>query len=59
MLYRNNKAVYDIFLQHKNIERVYYGLQIVWEWIKSCFGKGYWINDNIWLNEDSWKNTND
>ena len=35
---------------------VYKGLSLVWTAIKSCFGKGYWINDKPWSNIDGWKN---
>ena len=39
------------------ITAVYKGLRLVWTAIRSCFGKGFWINDKPWLNTDAWKNT--
>lgn len=30
--------------------------ELIWEAIKSCFGKGYWINDYPWNNTDAWNN---
>ena len=38
------------------ITAVYKGARLVWTAIRSCFGKGYWINDKPWINEDAWKN---
>ena len=58
MLYKNKKEIYDIIWQNKHIIRVKYGLYLVWERIMSCFGKGYWINNNIWIDRDLWKNWN-
>ena len=28
----------------------------VWEFIRSCFGRGFWANDKPWSNTDGWKN---
>lgn len=38
------------------ISAVYKGLQLVWTAIRSCFGKGYWINNKPWVDTDAWKN---
>lgn len=35
---------------------IYRGARLVWTAIKSCFGAGYWVNDEPWLNEEGWKN---
>lgn len=40
----------------KVITAVYKGSQLVWSAIKSCFGKGYWINEQPWSNIDAWVN---
>ena len=32
------------------------GLHLVWELIKSCFGRGYWVNSAPYVNNDAWKN---
>ena len=31
------------------------GLQLVWAAVRSCFGRGYWIQDKPWLDNDTWK----
>lgn len=28
----------------------------VWEFIRSCFGRGFWANEKQWNNADGWKN---
>lgn len=28
----------------------------VWEFIRSCFGRGLWANEKPWNNADGWKN---
>lgn len=41
------------------IGKIKYGLQTIWEKIKSvlsCFSNGYWINDKRWTNDEGWKN---
>ena len=42
--------------ESKVITAVYKGLKLIWQYIKSCFGRGYWINDKQWSNRDAWKN---
>ena len=40
----------------KTISAVYQGLILLWGYIKSCYGRGYWINDKMWSNTDAWVN---
>lgn len=56
MIHKENKEISAIYYAGKAISVVYKGSRLVWEAIKSCFGKGYWINDKPWKNKDSWKN---
>lgn len=44
------------YFGRRAITAVYKGLRLVWTAIRSCFGKGYWINDKPWVNTDAWKN---
>lgn len=30
-------------------------LRLIYEGIKSCYGKGYWIPEKPWLDDDKWK----
>jgi len=56
MIYRNQKETTGVYRGEKVITAVYRGARLVWELIKSCFGKGYWINNAPYLNEDGWRN---
>ena len=49
--------IVGIYYQGKDIVRKYYGQILVWEKIRCCFGKGYWVNALPWVNEIGWKNT--
>lgn len=56
MIYLNNKEISAIHVAGRTIGAVYKGLQLVWQAVRSCFGKGWWINDKPWDNNDSWRN---
>lgn len=45
-----------IYWQGKEIIAKYYGSHLVWEQIRSCYGKGRWIPEKPWLDTDLWKN---
>lgn len=54
-IFKGDKAVNPSF-GGKALSVIYYGAMVVWQAIRSCFGKGYWINDRPWDNGDKWKN---
>lgn len=60
MIYKDGKAVSGIYKFHdgamRTILTVYKGTRVVWELIRSCFGRGFWINEQPWVNSDGWKN---
>jgi hypothetical protein len=56
MIYRNHTEITGIFHAGRTISAVYMGLQLVWQNVRSCFGKGYWINDKPWVDADGWSN---
>ncbi len=41
---------------NKALSYIYYGSKLVWQAIRSCFGKGFWVNDKPWANGDKWAN---
>lgn len=55
-LYINNKNITGIYEGTKAISRIYQGTKLIYEAIRSCFGKGFWINEKEWSNTDAWKN---
>jgi hypothetical protein len=57
MIYKDYYGQSQEFFGERAISAVYKGLVLVWTAIRSCFGKGYWINDKPWVNTDAWKNS--
>ena len=59
MIYYGYDEVTAIYFGSIEISAVYIGNDLIWSKSSdfySCFGKGYWINENPWLNDDGWKN---
>lgn len=48
--YLNGKTCIAIY---KVVEGVVY---TIWEYIRSCFGRGFWTNGHPWNNADGWRN---
>lgn len=60
MKYKNGKELVGKHINgnpciiiYKVISGVVYTL---WEYIRSCFGRGFWVNDKSWDNYDGWMN---
>lgn len=51
-----NKEISSVNYGEKAITAIYHGARLVWEAIRSCFGKGFWINSYPWGDKDSWQN---
>lgn len=56
-IFINGKEVTAVNLGNRTITAVYKGARLVWEAIRSCFGKGFWVNSYPWDNGDKWTNT--
>lgn len=56
MIYKNGKQISGIYIAGKIVTAVYKGSVLVWEAVRSCFGKGFWVNEKPWKNDNSWKN---
>ena len=55
-MFKNQKEFSGAYLGQVVISSVYQGTVITWQAVKSCFGKGFWINTAPWVNTDGWKN---
>lgn len=51
-----HRRVTTVIKSNKYIASIYQGSRLVWQYIRSCFGRGYWINEKPWSNTDGWKN---
>lgn len=56
MITKDNNDTSAITARGNVIQMVMHGTDLVWQAVRSCFGKGWWINDKPWSNEDGWKN---
>lgn len=56
MIFQGKKEIVEQYIGKKPIIEMYVGKKLIWQTVKSCFGKGYWINDAVWDNNDIWKN---
>lgn len=55
MIYKNNKDTVRVYHGNKVISAVYKGSRLVWQAIRSCYGRGVWIQEKPWLDGDTWK----
>lgn len=55
-LYVDDKQITTIYKGNRHIAAIYQGARLIWQYIRSCFGRGYWINDKPWSDTDGWKN---
>lgn len=54
MIIRNGKEIVARFKNNKQVVAIYKGAHIIWEFISSCFGKGFWIEDAPWSEDSAW-----
>lgn len=57
MIYKNKKETSAITALGNVIGEVYYGHILVWQAIRSCYGKGIWFQEKPWLDNDLWKDS--
>ena len=55
-IFKRDKEITSINHGSRIVMAVYHGTRLIWESIRSCFGKGFWVNESSWNNEDGWKN---
>ncbi|MBD5384904.1 MFS transporter [bacterium] len=55
-LWSFNKEVRELWHEGKRVQAIWHEGRIIWEGIRSCFGSGYWRNDQPWDNDDAWRN---
>jgi hypothetical protein len=55
-LYYKDKEITSIYHKGREISALYNRTTLIWEAVRSCFGKGFWKNELSWRNDDGWKN---
>ena len=56
MIIKNKKETIQVSRNKIDFIEIYVGKKLIWQMIRSCFGKGYWINDKPWINDDLFRN---
>lgn len=56
MIVKDRKEIVDIHIDGKAGTTLHKGGRLVWEAVKSCFGRGMWRSDKPWRNDDAWRN---
>ena len=51
-----SKKITARYIGKKAIIAIYRGTRLIWSAITSCFGAGFWKNDESWSNDDGWAN---
>lgn len=55
-IFHKNKEITSVNYGSRAVNAIYDGARLIWEAVRSCFGKGFWINKHPWENKDAWKN---
>lgn len=55
-LFVKDKAITTIYKGKRHLASIYQGAKLIWQYVRSCFGRGYWINDKAWSNDNGWAN---
>lgn len=55
MIYKRGKELTELYHGSKAVAAMYKGTRLLWEAVRSCFGKGVWIKGKPWVNSDNWK----
>lgn len=56
MKYIGNHKIIARYIGKQTIIKTYLGLKLIWQAISSCFGAGYWSNQQAWINNEGWHN---
>lgn len=60
MKYKNGKELVGKHLNGNTCVYIYKIVKnkvvLIWEAVRSCFGRGFWVNNKPWSNKDYWKN---
>lgn len=56
MIIKNGKEIIEMYHGKTTIVEMYRGKHLIYQAIRSCFGRGYWINSAPFINNDVWRN---
>lgn len=56
MIYKGQNETVTIYKGSRIVAEIRKGIKLVWQAIRSCFGRGMWVNAKPYNNTDGWKN---
>jgi hypothetical protein len=56
MIIKGRKEIIEYYYGKQPIIEIYRENKLLWELVRSCFGKGYWISNLPWISDDIWRN---
>ena len=56
MIRQNDREITAIYHLGRAVTAVYHMGRIVWQAVRSCFGRGVWMPAKPWIDTDKWKN---
>ena len=55
MIYKAGNGTAAIAKGTVQKQAVWWGAVLKWQNVRSCYGRGYWIEDKPWIDTDTWK----
>lgn len=55
MIWLDGKEFASQMMNGGTIETMWLNGHIIWQGIRSCYGKGYWRPEKPWLDNEKWK----
>lgn len=55
MIYKDGNSVAIVYKGRKPLAFRYIGTRLFWQSIRSCYGRGVWMQEKPWLDGDTWK----
>lgn len=55
MIFNNSKQIDSIKHRNTNIVFIYHLSSLVYQYLRSCFGRGYWDDTAPWSDTEGWK----
>lgn len=55
MLTLSSRRVGRLVMEGRIVQTLRLGTLKIYEAVRSCFGRGYWIGSKPWIGKDKWK----
>ena len=55
MMWINGKEISQQYIEGGVVENMWLNGKLIWQGVKSCYGKGFWRPNKPWLDNEKWK----